>query len=141
MLRDICMHGATSNHIEYFAYLAGGDVSERYRFNVGNRNGSVLRVCSAGNEFIIGEEGVAYRGNGGGFCEYMFGIDHPLADLAKSDVRNRLAMYGACYEDPSGALLFTDITEGTQSYERIFFDGNAVSNYFFFVNSSPSGRE
>ncbi len=136
MPRDICLHGATSNHIEYFAYLAGTNVCERYAFNVSKENGAVLRVFSAGNEFVIGEDGVSYRGNGGVFCEYMFGIDHPLADLAKSDVRNRLAMYGAYYEDSGGTLQFTDLTEGTHSYERIFFDGNAVCNYFFFVNSS-----
>jgi len=136
MPNDIRLHGTTENHIEYFAFLAGANVCERYAFNIGSENDAVLRVFSTGNEFVIGEEGVSYRGNGGVFCEYMFGIDQPLADLAKSDVLNRLAMYGAYYEDSSATLQFTDLTEGTQSYERIFFDGNAVCNYFFFVNSA-----
>jgi uncharacterized protein (TIGR04442 family) len=136
MPNDIRLHGTTDNHIEYFAFLAGADVCERYTFNISRENDAVLRVFSAGNEFVIGRDGVSYRGNGGAFCEYMFGIEQPLADLAKTDVLNRLAMYGAYYEGSGGTLQFTDLTEGTQSYERIFFDGNAVCNYFFFVNSA-----
>ena len=136
MHKDIRLHGMTDNHLEYFAYLAGADVCERYAFNISQEDNDALRVFSSGNEFVIGRDGVSYNGNGGAFCEYMFGIDQPLADLAKRDVLNRLAMYGAYYEEDSGSLQLTDRTEGAQSYEKIFFEGNAVCNYFFFVNTA-----
>ncbi len=136
MHRDIRLHGMTDNHMEYFVYLAGANVCERYTFNISREDNDVIRVFSSGNEFVIGRDGVRYIGNGGAFCEYMFGIDQPLADLAKGDVLNRLAMYGAYYEENSGTLQLTDRTEGVQSYEKIFFEGNAVCNYFFFVNAA-----
>jgi uncharacterized protein (TIGR04442 family) len=136
MKRDIRLHGMTDSHIEYFAYLAGTGVCERYAFNIRLEDEDVVRVFSLGNEFVIGRDGISYGGNGGAFCEYMFGVDQPLADLAKGDVLNRLAMYGAFYEENSGKLQLTDRTEGEQSFEKIFFEGNAVCNYFFFVNSA-----
>ena len=55
--------------------------------------------------------------------------------MAKGDVINRLIIYGAHYDSSSGTLEFSDRTDGAQSFEKIFFDGNAVFNYFFFVNS------
>ncbi len=136
MKKDIRLHGMTDSHIEYFAYLAGTGVYERYAFNISLEDGDVLRVFSSGNEFVIGNDGISYSGNGGAFCEYMFGVDQPLADLAKGDVLNRLAMYGAYYEENSGKLQLTDRTAGEQSFDKIFFEGNAVCNYFFFVNSA-----
>ena len=136
MHRDIRLHGITDNHIEYFVYLAGAKVCEQYAFNISREDNDELRVFSYGNEFVIGRDGVRYSGNGGAFCEYMFGIDQPLADLAKGDVLNRLAMYGAFYEEKNGSLELTDRTDGEQSYEKIFFEGNAVCNYFFFVNTA-----
>jgi uncharacterized protein (TIGR04442 family) len=42
----------------------------------------------------IDRDGVSYTGIGGTFCEYMFGVYMPLADLAKEEVRNRLVLYG-----------------------------------------------
>jgi uncharacterized protein (TIGR04442 family) len=44
-------------------------------------------------------------------------------------------MYGAYYDTATGKLRFRDRTDAFQSYEKIFFDGNAVSNYFFFLSS------
>jgi len=65
----------------------------------------------------------------------MFGVDQPIADLAKGDVINRLVLYGGRYDRESGSLKFSDVTAGSLSYEKIFFEGNAVCNYFFFVHS------
>jgi uncharacterized protein (TIGR04442 family) len=122
--------------IEYFATAAA---NEAYRGHFYERSGSLLRFFSPGNEFILRRDGIAHRGNGGSFCEYMFGVDQPLADLAKGDVRNRLVLYGATYQANGNSLRFTDHTEGSQSYERIFFEGNAVCNYFFFLTGSIPG--
>ncbi len=102
------------------------------------RLGEGLRFFSPGNEIVLDREGIRHRGNGGSFCEYMFGVDQPLADLAKVDVRNRLVLFGATIER-NGDLVFTGRTEGRQNYERIFFEGNAVCNYFFFLTGSVSG--
>jgi uncharacterized protein (TIGR04442 family) len=94
-----------------------------------------LRFFSPGNEFVITPDGIHHSGNGGSFCEFMFGVDQPLSDLAKGDVINRLVMYGARLDNATGNLRFSEQTAGSLSFEKIFFDGNAVCNYFFFVNS------
>jgi uncharacterized protein (TIGR04442 family) len=134
-MRDIRLHGLIQNHIEYFAMVAGTDAHQRYFFNIVQGENEELRFFSPGNEFIIGRERVSHQGNGGSFCEYMFGVDQPIADLAKGDVINRLVVYGARYDSETATLRFSDATVGSQSYEKIFFDGNAVCNYFFFVHS------
>jgi uncharacterized protein (TIGR04442 family) len=135
MHKDIRLHGYVAKYIEYYAIAAGGEAHKRYFFNIDQQDDDELRFFSPGNEFVLGPEGVSYRGSGGSFCEYMFGVDQPIADLAKGDVINRLVMYGARYDSDSGTLKFSDQTDGFQSYEKIFFDGNAVCNYFFFVQS------
>jgi len=135
MHQEIRLHGHIDATIEYFATAAARDAYRGYFYEV---DGERLRFFSPGNEFVLDGKGVSHRGNGGSFCEYMFGVDQPLADLAKGDVRNRLVLYGASYEN-SGNLRFTNHTEGGQSYERIFFEGNAVCNYFFFLTGSISG--
>ena len=139
MYKDIRLHGCLDNQIEYYAIAAGRDAYSRYFFTSEQGGDGELRFFSAGSEFIIGSDGITHRGNGGSFCEYMFGVDQPLADLAKGDVINRLVMYGAWYDEQSGTLRFSDRTESFLSYEKIFFDGNAVCNYFFFVNSVQVG--
>lgn len=136
MHQEIRLHGHIDDTIEYFATAAA---REAYRGHFYESSGSALRFFSPGNEFILRRDGVGHRGNGGSFCEYMFGVEQPLADLAKVDVRNRLVLYGATYEENDNSLRFTDHTEGSQSYERIFFEGNAVCNYFFFLTGSVSG--
>lgn len=135
MHRDIRHHGIADKYIEYFAIAASVDARKRFFFNADQTDSGELRFFSPGNEFVIGQDGVYHNGNGGTFCEYMFGVDQPIADLAKGDVINRLVLYGGRYDSGTGSLRFTDRTEGRQSYEKIFFDGNAVCNYFFFVNS------
>lgn len=136
MRKDIRLHGSTEGGIEYYVFLAGSEVCERFSYSFGDGEQDEVRFFSPGNEFIIGKKYISHRGNGGSFCEYMFGIDQPLADLAKGDVLNRLTMYGAHYGEENGRLQFTDRTESSLSYDKIFFDGNAVCNYFFFTNSS-----
>jgi uncharacterized protein (TIGR04442 family) len=139
MHKDIRLHGILDNHIEYYAIAAGVDAYRRYFFNIDEGGEGSIRFFSPSNEFIIDLDGISHRGNGGSFCEYMFGVDQPLADQAKSDVINRLVMYGTHYAQKAGVLRFDDRTEGSLTYEKIFFDGNAVTNYFFFVQSDALG--
>ncbi|HEY5974384.1 MAG TPA: TIGR04442 family protein, partial [Geobacteraceae bacterium] len=140
MHKDIRLHGILDNQIEYYAIAAGVDAYRRYFFNIDEGSEGTIRFFSPSNEFTIGLDGIGHRGNGGSFCEYMFGVDQPLADQAKSDVINRLVMYGTHYAQKAGELRFNDRTDGSLTYEKIFFDGNAVTNYFFFIQSEKLGN-
>ncbi|MFA5515281.1 MAG: TIGR04442 family protein [Desulfuromonadales bacterium] len=135
MHQEIRLHGHLNQTIEYFATAAARDAYRGYFYET---VGDKLRFFSPGNEILLDGEAVRHRGNGGSFCEYMFGVDLPLPDLAKTEVRNRLVLFGATLED-NGELCFTERTEGRHTYERIFFDGNAVCNYLFFLTGSVGG--
>lgn len=130
MNTELRLHGHIDDNIEFFATAAGSDNSRPQFYQ---QSGDSLRFFAPGNEFILGPEGVSHRGNGGSFCEYMFGVEQPLADLAKTDIRNRLILYGTSY-DKLGRLHFGKKTEGFHSYNRLFLDGHAVYNTFFFVH-------
>lgn len=137
MLQEIRLHGQINSTVEYFSTGAARDIYRSYFYEVQNDN--ELRLFSPGNELRIDNEGISYNGNGGTFCEYMFGVDMPLADLAKEEVRNRLVLYGTTYDENDRALRFTRQTKGRMTFERLFFDGNAVCNYLFFITGSVSG--
>jgi uncharacterized protein (TIGR04442 family) len=135
MHQEIRLHGHVNDVIEYYATAASRDV---FRCCFYEPAGERMRFFSPGNEFVLNPQGITHRGNGGSFCQYMFGVDLPLPDLAKEEVRNRLILYGATMCE-GGTLLFSDRTEGELSYERIFLEGNAICNYFFYLNGSVSG--
>ena len=135
MQQELRLHGHIDDSIEYFVTVAAHD-AERCHFY--ERDGDSLRILSPGNEMIIDKNGLSHWGNGGSFCEYMYGIDQPLADLIKVDVKNRLILFGAGY-DESGELTFSDRTSGFLPYETIFDEGHAISNCFFFVTGSIYG--
>ena len=135
MHQEIRLHGHINDSIEYFATVASRQAYRSYFFE---NTSDALRIFSPGNEIVLDDTRITHRGNGGSFCEYMFGVDQPMADLVKGDIRNRLVLYGATNE-ANGSLQFTSHTEGSQSYERVFFEGNAVLNYFFFLSGSVSG--
>jgi uncharacterized protein (TIGR04442 family) len=139
MHKDIRLHGRTGDHVEYFAMVAGTEAYQRYFFNIVQEEGQ-LRIFSPGNDFIITPEGISYQGNGGYFCEYMFGVEQPSSDLVKPEIINRLVMYGARADEAGGTVRFSDRTAGSESFENIFFEGNAVCNYFFFVHSTKLSR-
>jgi uncharacterized protein (TIGR04442 family) len=140
MHKDIRLHGQTGDHIEYFVMVVGTEAYQRYFFNIVQEE-EQLRIFSPGNDFIITPEGISYQGNGGYFCEYMFGVDLPSSDLVKPEIINRLVMYGARADESSGTVRFSDRTAGSESFENIFFEGNAVCNYFFFVHSNLLSRK
>ena len=136
MIQDIRLHGQINEQVEYFATVAGRDISNRYFHEMGTQNGRpYVRFFASGNEFKITSEGIFYSACGGSFCEYMFGIDLPIKDLVKADVLNRLVMYGAVYSPKEDRISFTNNVRGFESFDRVFFSGNAVSNYYFFIHS------
>jgi uncharacterized protein (TIGR04442 family) len=132
MIREIRLHGKANEKIDYYFTVTGEDLSNRY-FYESHPSGD--RFFSGGNEFVISGTGVRYSGNGGSFCEYMFGVDLPLKDLLRKDVSNRLVMYGAFYDEQEN-ITFSNNTMGEDTFDQVFLTGNAVSNYFFFVHTS-----
>lgn len=135
MHKDIRLHGQMGDQVEYFVMVVGTDAFQRYFFNIVQEDEN-LRIFSAGNEFMLFPEEIRHQGNGGYFCEYMFGVDQPSSDLFKPEIINRLVMYGARSDNETSSVTFSDLTSGRATYEHIFLDGNAVCNYFFFVHSS-----
>lgn len=139
MQKDIRLHGQLANGVEYFVLVAGSDAYQRYFFNI-VQEADELRVFSPGNQFSIGSQGIQFEGNGGHFCEYMFGVEQPATDLTKPEIINRLVMNGACLEG-SGALQFSGQTAAQRSYNEVFSEGHAVCNYFFFVHAPQLPRK
>lgn len=138
MNTELRLHGHIDDTVEYFATAASRKAGLHHFYQT---SGSQLRFFAPGNEFIVTDKGVRHQGNGGSFCEYMFGVDQPLSDLAKREVRNRLVLFGTSY-DKNGQLYFSKRTEGLQNFEKIFFEGNAVRNNFFFLSGNvPSALE
>ena len=131
MIREIKLLGKANEKVDYSVTITGADLSNRYYYE---SIASGDRFFSGGNEFVVTQNGVRYMGTGGHACQYMFGVDLPLKDLLRKDVSNRLVMFGAFY-DTSENINFSNNTAGEESFDRIFLTGNAVSNYFFFVDT------
>ena len=131
MIKDLSLHGVMGG-VEFTVLVRGEDARSVYFYE---ESPSHVRFFSKGNEFSITPEGITYKGIGGGFCEYMFGMEKPREDIVNREVLNRLVMFGA-YADRDESLLFTNNTEGTDSFGRLFLQGHAIKNYYFFVCSS-----
>jgi len=130
MIKDLRLHG-TLGPVEFFAYVGGASIESTYFYE---ETSSHIRFFSKGNEFTISDEGVRYKGTGGSFCEYMFGVEKALKDMIKGEVSNRLILFGAFLEHGE-KIVFTNDTEGSESFYRLFLQGNAVKNYYFFISS------
>lgn len=133
--QEVRLHGQVNDSIEYYVTVASPEAYRSYFYESSDHS---LRIFSPGNELILNADGLTHRGNGGSFCEYMFGVEQPLADLIKEEVRNRLVMFGTSSRN-DGSLLFSNRTDGFEEYDRVFLEGNAVHNYFFFIFGSVSG--
>lgn len=134
MISDLRLHG-NIGPVEYFALVGGASAFNTYFYD---ETPSGIRFFSKGNEFTIATEGVQYKGTGGSFCQYMFGVEKPFKDLMKRTIANRLIMFGA-FLDENERVIFTNETEGKESFYRLFLQGHAVKNYFFFVSSDFAG--
>lgn len=135
MIRAIVHHGFVGESIEYFAVVVGPDVDRRFFFEqIANPRGDVVRYFGGNSEIVLNPEGVRFRGNGGIFGEYMFGGHLPVGDLLNEEVVNRLALFGTSVDPKTHELRFTPNTGGFETWENLFLQGNAVANYFFFVD-------
>ncbi|MFN3395944.1 MAG: TIGR04442 family protein [Thermodesulfovibrionales bacterium] len=130
MLKDVSLHG-TTGFVDFTVFAGGANISNAYFYE---EMDSGIRFFSKGNELIITRGGIHYKGTGGSFCEYMFGVEKPFKDLIKRDVLNRLIMFGA-FLDRNENLVFTNDISGSETFHKIFLLGHAVKNYYFFVSS------
>lgn len=141
MIQDIRLHGQINNAIDYYATIAGKNIGNQFFYEISSEGGTeFIRFFSYGNEFVISEKGIKYKGTGGNFCEYMFGVSLPVKDMIKKDVINRLIMYGTLFDHTGEKLIFTNETGGFETYDEVFVKGNALCNYYFFIQSKYSGE-
>jgi len=135
VIRAIVHHGFIGTAVEYFAVVAGPEVDKRFFFEqIAAPRGDVVRYFGGSSEVVLNPEGVRFRGNGGIFGEYMFGGHLPVGDLLNDEVVNRLVLFGTTVDPRSHELRFTTSTEGFETWDNLFLQGNAVANYFFFID-------
>ena len=135
MLQAIVHHGFIKETIEYFAAVSGPSLDKRFFFEQTQEGGKPkVRYFAGGSEIVLTENRVHFTGNGGIFGEYMFGGHLPVQDLLNDEVVNRLVLFGTIYDRETRDLSFTNQTSGSETYDDVFFHGNAVSNYFFFID-------
>jgi uncharacterized protein (TIGR04442 family) len=143
MIQDIRLHGyvvANNERYEYFTNVVGPGVHTHFFYEqCKNALGTSDRFFLSGNEINIYSDRVYHQGNGGTFCEYMLGMDLPVKDVLKPDVHNRLVMYGARYDERGERLIFSSNTSGQESISKIFEEGHAFSNYYFFIAGDIQG--
>ncbi|SHI95222.1 TIGR04442 family protein [Malonomonas rubra DSM 5091] len=130
MNTELRLHGRINDSIEYYATAAGKRLLHHHFYQISEQQ---LRLFSPGNELTLSNDGIKQVGNGGTFCEYMFGVDQPLADLTKGGILNRLTLHGASYNE-DGRLELGKQNSNQSSYSQLFFEGHAVFNYAFFVD-------
>jgi uncharacterized protein (TIGR04442 family) len=142
VIRAVVHQGFIGTSIEYFAVIAGPDVDRRFFFEqIGTARGDVVRYFGGSSEIVLNPEGVRFRGNGGIFGEYMFGGHLPVGDLLNDEVVNRLVMFGATSDPRTHELRFSEHTEGFETFDNLFLQGNAVANYFFFIDDRKRFRD
>ncbi|MEE9524422.1 MAG: TIGR04442 family protein, partial [Thermodesulfovibrionales bacterium] len=134
MIDELRIHGVIGQ-TEFYTNIGGSDVSKTIFYE---ETPTYVRFFTRGNEFMITEDEIRYKGCGGSFCEYMFGVDKPMDDTAKRDVINRLIMFGA-YMNENEKVVFTDNVEGAENFYRLLLQGNAVQNYYFLISSDYKG--
>jgi uncharacterized protein (TIGR04442 family) len=135
VLQAIVHHGFINDTIEYFATVAGPQLDKRFFFEQNaDPKGKSIRYFGGHSEITLGAEGVGFSGNGGIFSEYMFGGHFPVQDLLNDEVVNRLVLFGGIYDAEAREIRFTPHTRGFESYDDLFFHGNAVANHLFFVD-------
>lgn len=137
-IRNLNLSGVLKNalagqDLEAAIAICGDDIRpDLYSFELGGEPDTLLRLFSQGNQITLKKNGVYHSGNGGTFCEYMFGLQMPHGDFLKEGILNRLVLFGT--SSKGKALTFSEKTEGIDTYESIFNSGHLYCNYYFFVS-------
>jgi uncharacterized protein (TIGR04442 family) len=132
MLKDVRIHGSITADVDFYANLAGEKLLTAPFYEMReSEDGSEISFFLAGMYLKLDRTGIVFSGTGGAVSEYMFGSPMPLQDLGHKEVKNRLVFFGAVAGN--GGIAFTSNVSGSQTYQSLFLDGNAVSNYFFLV--------
>lgn len=131
MLNKLIFDGVINQRVSCTFYAYGEDVYSRVFYDY-DKDRKIERFFSKGFGFTVFDDKIAYRGFGGSFCSYMFGVERPFKDLIKPEVKNRLIMFGATQKG-TDSIEFTDIISGEESFLNIFSEGNAITNYFFMI--------
>lgn len=143
MIQDIRLHGyitGNNDRYEYFTSIVGLGLHTHFFYEQGeDARGKNDRFFLGGNEITIYSDRIFHQGNGGTFCEYMLGMEMPIKDILKLGVYNRLVMYGARYDEQGERIIFTNNTTGQESISRIFEEGHAFANYYFFIAGDIQG--
>jgi len=134
MLKKIVMEGQINQRLMYQFYAFGHEVYEKVFYSY-NKDENLERFFAKGCGFTLTQKSLIYKGFGGSFGSYMFGVERPFKDLIKLEVKNRLIMFGAKQKDEN-IIEFTDDISGEDSYTNSFSEGNAITNYFFLVVSN-----
>ena len=134
MIKGLRLHGSIGT-IDFFAFAAGAGIYNTYFYEEGPGR---IRFFSHVNEFTITSDKVVYKGSGGSFCEYMFGVKKPVKDIEIKEILNRLIMFGA-FRDNNEQVIFTNNTGGQEIFSGLFLQGHAVTNYYFLVASDFEG--
>ncbi|HUP66191.1 MAG TPA: TIGR04442 family protein [Thermoanaerobaculia bacterium] len=141
MINAIVHHGFISDAIEYFATVTGPGLDRKFYFEqISDGRGQIVRYFGGHSEVALQGDGVSFTGNGGIFSEYMFGGHFPVQDLLNDEVVNRLGLFGGMYDPATREFRFTSQTSGFETYEELFFHGNAVANHFFFIDDHSPAR-
>ncbi|HVR43111.1 MAG TPA: TIGR04442 family protein [Thermoanaerobaculia bacterium] len=141
MIQAIVHHGFISETIEYFATVRGPNLDRKFFFEqIDDHRGRIVRYFGGPSEVALQIDGVYFSGNGGIFSEYMFGGHFPVQDLLNDEVVNRLVLFGGMYDSDTKEIRFTPHTTGFETYEDLFFHGNAVANHFFFIDDRTGPR-
>src|SRR3954452_7306413 len=142
VIRAIVHQGFIGESIEYFAVVTGPDVDRRFFFEqISTGRGDVVRYFGGNSEITLNPEGVRFRGNGGIFGEYMFGGHFPVGDLLNDELLNRLVLFGPTADQASHERRLTPNTEGFETFDNLCLQGNAVANYFFFIDDRKRYRD
>jgi uncharacterized protein (TIGR04442 family) len=129
MHQELRLHGHIDDNIEYFVTVAARDAGRCHFYECEAQR---LRVFAPGNEIVLDRTGLTHWGNGGSFCEYMYGVEQPVADLLKKEVANRLILFGPRF-NPTASSTFPTKPPAAFPTIRYSAKGTRAATVSFFL--------
>lgn len=140
VINKLIINGNIAERYDYSAVFCGKDIArETYFYDLSPKDEkTVIRFFGKGNELKFTENGIYHSGNGGIFGPYMFDRNVPFADFIRTNILNRLIIYGAHYIQDRNYIAFSPATDGFNTFEELFANWHALYNWYFFVTSKFS---